>query len=208
MLALQGDVSEHVRALEATGASACEVRTEGQLREVDGLIIPGGESTTVGKLLARFGILAPLRERILAGMPVYGTCTGMILLARNVEDGLEGQPLLATMDIRVRRNGFGRQRESFEAPIDLALPEPGSPRGLPRPDPPSGPFHAVFIRAPMVVDVGPGVQVLGWHGDRIVAVQQADMLATSFHPELTGDVRLHAHFASLCARAETSSSLK
>jgi 5'-phosphate synthase pdxT subunit len=187
VLALQGDVSEHARAIERAGASAGEVRTPSELDTVDGLIIPGGESTTVGKLLQRFGLLDPLRARIEAGMPVYGTCTGLILLARDIEEGMEGQPLLGKLDVRVRRNAFGRQRESFEADLDLDLP-----------DQPPGPFRGVFIRAPLVVSVGDGVEVLGRHEGEIVAVRQGTLLATAFHPELTGDARLHAHFAAMC----------
>lgn len=188
VLALQGAVSEHVRAIRAVGASPVEVLTVEDLRGVDGLILPGGESTTVGKLLARFELLDPLRDRILAGMPIYGTCTGMILMAREVTGGLEGQPTLATMDIAVERNAFGRQRESFEATVELTLPERET-------------FHAVFIRAPRVRRVGPEVTVVARYQDEIVGVQQGTMLATAFHPELTGDGRLHAHFVRMCARS-------
>lgn len=185
VLALQGDVSEHQAALERCGASSLAVRTLEQLRAVDGLIIPGGESTTVGKLLVRFDLLEPLRERIAAGFPLWGTCTGMILLAGQVDDGLEGQPLLSAMDIRVQRNAFGRQRDSFQA--DVAL------RGIE-----GGPFPGVFIRAPLVASTGPGVDVLGVLGERVVAVRQGNLLATAFHPELTHDDRFHAYLVRMC----------
>lgn len=190
VLALQGDVGEHVQALRAAGATAAEVRTAGQLAAVDGLVIPGGESTTVGKLLARFDLLAPLRARIDRGMPVYGTCAGLILLAREAVDGLEGQPLLGCMDVRVRRNGYGRQLQSFEADIDVALS--GQP---------AGPFHAVFIRAPKVLEAGPQATVLARHDDVPVALRQDNLLATSFHPELAPDVRFHAFFVDMCRSA-------
>lgn len=188
VLALQGDVREHLWALEKAGTRSREVRTQSDLADVDGLIIPGGESTTVGRLLVRFDLLAPLCALIEEGLPVYGTCTGMILMAREIEDGMEGQPLLRQMDVRVRRNAFGRQRESFEAPVHLELP------GRPECD-----VRGVFIRAPVVVSVGPDVVVLGRLDDRIVAVQQGSLLATAFHPELSGDDRLHRYFADLCA---------
>ena len=187
VLALQGDVGEHVRAFEAAGTAAVEVRTASELASVSGLVIPGGESTTVGKLLARFELLEPLRARIAAGMPVYGTCAGLILLAREAVDGLEGQPLLGSMDLRVRRNGYGRQLQSFEADLDLTLP-----------DQPAGRFHAVFIRAPKILETGPEVQVLARHDGVPVAVRQGALLATSFHPELTPDSRIHGYFASMC----------
>ncbi len=187
VLALQGDVVEHVRSIVASGATAVEVRTRSDLEGVSGLVIPGGESTTVGKLLERFNLLEPLQQRIAGGMPVYGTCTGMILLAKSVEDGLDGQPILGSLDVVVARNGYGRQLESFEATVDLSLPaqEPGS-------------FHGVFIRAPRVRSVGPGVGVLARMGHEIVAVCQGNLLATSFHPELTSDARVHAYFVGMC----------
>jgi len=190
VLALQGDVSEHLEALRKAGARPAEVRTLRELESVQGLILPGGESTTVGKLLARFELLEPLKRRIESGMPVYGTCTGLILLAKDVEDGLEGQPLLATMDIGVRRNAFGRQVASFEAELRVASLD--------------DPFRAVFIRAPEVIRVGPRVEVLARHGERVVAVREGCMLATAFHPELTGDPRMHALFVEM-ARCPVSS---
>lgn len=185
VLALQGDVSEHLAALERCGARAHAVRTLEHLRSVDGLVIPGGESTTVGKLLVRFGLLEPLRERIAADLPLWGTCTGMILLAGQVDDGLDGQPLLSAMDIRVQRNAFGRQRESFEADVALHGMEGDT-------------FRGVFIRAPLVVWSGPGVEILGTLGERVVAVRQGSILATAFHPELTHDDRFHAYLVDMC----------
>lgn len=190
VLALQGDVREHVVSLQRAEVRALEVRTVEELAAVDGLIIPGGESTTVGKLLARFDLLTPLRHRIEQGMPVYGTCTGMILLAREIEDGMTGQPLLSAMDVRVRRNAFGRQRDSFEADVSVKFAEV-----------PASDFHGVFIRAPQIVSVGDGVAVLGTLDERAVLVRQGNLLASAFHPELTGDVRLHRYFAEMCAQA-------
>jgi 5'-phosphate synthase pdxT subunit len=198
VLALQGDVREHLRALEASGAAATSVRRTTELDAVDGLVIPGGESTTIGKLAAAFDLLDPLRKRIAGGMPAYGSCAGMILLADRVLDGTEGQQTLGGLDVTVRRNAFGRQVDSFEETIPLT--------GVP-----GGPFHAVFIRAPWVESVGPDVEVLGTavggagRGDsgggpaagRIVAVRQGGLLATSFHPELAGDARLHALFVEI-----------
>jgi 5'-phosphate synthase pdxT subunit len=198
VLALQGDVREHLRALEVSGASATTVRRSTELDAVDGLVIPGGESTTIGKLAAAFDLLEPLRKRIAGGMPAYGSCAGMILLAERVLDGIEGQQTLGGLDVTVRRNAFGRQVDSFEETIPLTGVE-------------GGPFHAVFIRAPWVESVGPEVEVLGTavggadRGDsgsgvpagRIVAVRQGGLLATSFHPELAGDARLHALFVEI-----------
>jgi 5'-phosphate synthase pdxT subunit len=189
VLALQGDVREHLAALAGSGAEALPVRRATELDAVDGLVIPGGESTTIGKLAAAFDLLEPLRKRIAGGMPAYGSCAGMILLAERVLDGVEGQQTLGGLDVTVRRNAFGRQVDSFEETIPLA--------GVP-----GGPFHAVFIRAPWVESVGPGVEVLGTvesgpAAGRIVAVRQGGLLATSFHPELAGDARLHALFAEI-----------
>ncbi|MCL5108294.1 MAG: pyridoxal 5'-phosphate synthase glutaminase subunit PdxT [Chloroflexi bacterium] len=166
--------------LRGLGVDVREVRLPAQLRGLAGLVIPGGESTTIGKLLVAYELLAPLRELIAAGLPVFGTCAGMILLAKDI-GGLE-QPLLATMDLRVRRNAFGRQLQSFEA--DLRVPVLGE-----------RPLRAVFIRAPVVEAVGLGVEVLGWLDDgRIVAARQGRLLVTAFHPELTDDDRLHRYF--------------
>ncbi len=187
VLALQGDVREHVRALGAAGAHPLEVRHAAELSAVDGLVLPGGESTTIGRLLRVFDLLEPLRLAVAAGLPVFGSCAGMILLAREVLDAAPGQPLLAGLDVVVRRNAFGRQVDSFEADIDLI--------GVA-----GGPVRAVFIRAPWVEKVGDEVEVLGQVGDRIVAVRQGSLLATAFHPELTGDIRIHQLFVDIVVR--------
>jgi pyridoxal 5'-phosphate synthase pdxT subunit len=189
VLALQGDVREHLRALAGSGAEPVPVRRASELESVDGLVIPGGESTTIGKLAAAFDLLEPLRERIAGGLPAYGSCAGMILLADRVLDGVEGQQTLGGLDVTVRRNAFGRQVDSFEETLALT--------GVP-----GGPFHAVFIRAPWVESVGPDVEVLGTveagpAAGRIVAVRQGGLLATSFHPELAGDARVHALFVEI-----------
>ncbi|HXE72919.1 MAG TPA: pyridoxal 5'-phosphate synthase glutaminase subunit PdxT [Candidatus Nitrosotenuis sp.] len=188
VLALQGDVEEHLAALRASGAQAVEVRSAAELEGVEGLILPGGESTTIGKLMQRFGILEPLRARAAAGLPLWGTCAGMILLARHIERGLPDQPSLALMDIVVERNAFGRQVDSFETPI--AIPALGPV-----------PFPAVFIRAPVAREAGPGVEVLARHRGRIVAARQGNLLATAFHPELTRDTRMHAYFLEMTRQA-------
>jgi len=187
---LQGDVREHLRVLESVGASAAAVRRPSELDAVDALVIPGGESTTMYKLAIAFDLLDPLRKRLESGMPAYGSCAGMIMLADRVADGIEGQVTFGGLDVTVRRNAFGRQVDSFEADVDLA--------GVG-----GGPFHAVFIRAPWIEEVGPDVDVVGRVGGaepalgRIVAVRQGAILATSFHPELTGDPRVHALFVSI-----------
>jgi 5'-phosphate synthase pdxT subunit len=189
VLALQGDVREHLRALEVSGAAAAPVRRPAELDAVDALVIPGGESTTISKLAAAFDLVEPLRKRIAAGMPAYGSCAGMILLADRILDGVPGQETLGGLDVTVRRNAFGRQVDSFEEPITIS--------GIG-----GAPFHAVFIRAPWVESVGEGVAVLGAVEDgpaagRIVAVRQGGLLATSFHPELAGDARVHALFVQM-----------
>jgi pyridoxal 5'-phosphate synthase pdxT subunit len=193
VLALQGDFREHVSTLRRLNDGdlgsivVTEIRTAPQLAEVDGLVIPGGESTTIGKLLRDFGLLDPLRERVRAGLPVFGTCAGAIVLARDI-GGLD-QPLIGLMDITVRRNAFGRQLESFET--SLVVPAIGEP-----------PLRAVFIRAPAIVSVGPGVEVLARLPDgTIVAARQGHLLAAAFHPELTDDVRLHRYFMGLVEAA-------
>ncbi|MER6140201.1 pyridoxal 5'-phosphate synthase glutaminase subunit PdxT [Streptomyces sparsogenes] len=188
VLALQGDVREHLAALAAAGAEARPVRRAEELAEVHGLVIPGGESTTMSKLAVVFGMLEPLRERVRAGMPVYGTCAGMIMVADKILDGRDDQETLGGIDMTVRRNAFGRQNESFEAAIDVAGVE-------------GGPVEGVFIRAPWVESVGAGVEVLATYGDHAVAVRQGNVLATSFHPELTGDHRVHALFVDLVRAA-------
>jgi 5'-phosphate synthase pdxT subunit len=193
VLALQGDVREHLAVLTGLGADATPVRRPAELAAVDGLLLPGGESTTMAKLAVRTGLLEPLRDAVRSGMPVYGTCAGLVLLADRLLDSPPGQPTLGGLDITVRRNAFGRQAASFESRVVLA--------GVP-----GGPLPAVFIRAPWVEQAGPGVQVLGWvqggpADGRIVAVRQGDVLATSFHPELTGDTRVHAFFIDRVQRA-------
>ncbi len=196
VLALQGDVREHVAALRVSGAEPVPVRRATELSEVDGLVIPGGESTTMSRLLDIFELLEPLRERVAAGMPTYGSCAGMILLAAKVLDGREDQHQLGGLDVIVRRNAFGRQVDSFEEDLSFT--------GVP-----GGPVHAVFIRAPWVESAGPEVEVLARVSDdpevpggevaagRIVAVRQGPVLATSFHPELTGDTRVHRLFVEM-----------
>jgi pyridoxal 5'-phosphate synthase pdxT subunit len=183
VLALQGDVAEHVRALTSLGAGTLAVRTPDQLDRVDGLIIPGGESTTMWRLAVAFDLLEPVRKRIEAGLPVFGCCAGMIMLADRMVDGATGQQTFGGIDMTVRRNAFGRQVDSFERDIEL--------HGIAGP-----PLRAVFIRAPWVEQTGPSVEVLGTDPstDRIVAVRQGRLLAAAFHPELTPDVRLHQLF--------------
>ncbi|WP_066946385.1 pyridoxal 5'-phosphate synthase glutaminase subunit PdxT [Streptomyces lushanensis] len=190
VLALQGDVREHLAALAATDAVARTVRRPEELAEVGGLVIPGGESTTMSKLAALFGMLEPLRARVRAGMPVYGTCAGMIMLAEKILDPRSGQETVGGIDMIVRRNAFGRQNESFEAAVEVAGVE-------------GGPVEGVFIRAPWVESVGAEVQVLAEYGGHVVAVRQGNALATSFHPELTGDHRLHRYFTDLVREAGT-----
>ncbi len=170
--------------LADVGAVPVEVRRPAELESVEGLVIPGGESTTIGKLAVSFELIEPLREAVAAGMPAYGSCAGMILLAAEVLDGRPDQQVIGGLDIAVRRNAFGRQVDSFEAELDVA--------GLP-----GGPLHAVFIRAPWVERTGPQVEVLARAAGRIVAVRQGALLATSFHPELTDDLRIHGLFADM-----------
>ncbi|MEV7544486.1 MULTISPECIES: pyridoxal 5'-phosphate synthase glutaminase subunit PdxT [unclassified Streptomyces] len=184
VLALQGDVREHLIALAAADAVARPVRRPEELAEVDALVIPGGESTTMSKLAVLFGMLEPLRERVRAGMPVYGTCAGMIMLADKLLDGRDDQETLGGIDMIVRRNAFGRQNESFEAKIEFS--------GIA-----GGPVEGVFIRAPWVESVGASAEVLATYDGHTVAVRQGNVLATSFHPELTGDDRVHAYFVDM-----------
>ena len=186
VLALQGDVVEHVAALERAGARASGVKTLEELARVDGLVIPGGESTTVIKLLARFGLDAPIVERVRAGMPLWGTCMGMIVAARDVAD--LDQPTLDLIDITVRRNAFGRQNDSTQ--IDLPIPALGAQ-----------PFPAIFIRAPWIERVGPNVELLASREGHGVMVRAGNVLGTSFHPELTADPRVHAYFLRMIGSA-------
>jgi pyridoxal 5'-phosphate synthase pdxT subunit len=180
VLALQGAFQEHAAILRRLGAEAVEVRQPDDLQGLDGLIIPGGESTTMGKLMARFELDGPIKRLAGQGKPVWGTCAGMIMLAKDIEGS--DQPRLALMDVGVNRNAFGRQLDSFEA--DLTVPELGQQ-----------PFHAVFIRAPVVTRTGDGVHVLATLLDgRVVAAEQGSLLVTAFHPELTDDARFHQYF--------------
>ena len=201
VLALQGDVREHAHALESVGAEPLAVGSAADLTRIRGLVIPGGESTTMSKIAVRDGLIGPLREARAAGMPMYGSCAGMIMLADRVLDARPDQEFVGGLDITVRRNAFGRQVDSFEAPIRL--------EGIPTEQADAadhGPLTAVFIRAPWVEDVGPGVEVLGrlrqeGAPDTIVAVRQGRLMATAFHPELTGDRRVHAIFVGMVRQA-------
>jgi 5'-phosphate synthase pdxT subunit len=188
VLALQGDVREHLAMLSGLGAEVSRVRRPSDLDGLDGLVVPGGESTTMSKLARTFDLLDPLRQAAKEGMPMFGTCAGMIMLADEIQGGVADQETIGGLDVVVRRNAFGRQVDSFEAELDVStLDEP---------------FHAMFIRAPWVEEVGPDVEVVatvatGPATGRIVAVRQGHLLATSFHPEVTGDDRIHALFADL-----------
>ncbi|GAB3730391.1 pyridoxal 5'-phosphate synthase glutaminase subunit PdxT [Nocardiopsis nanhaiensis] len=189
VLALQGDADEHVHVLEGLGSRTVKVLSADRLDDADALVIPGGESTTMSKLAVRYGLLDPLRKRVVDGMPVYGTCAGMIMLADRVLGGTADQETVGGIDMTVRRNAFGRQTESFEAGVRID--------GIGE-----DPFEAVFIRAPWVESVGAGVTVLGAvsrpdEAGRIVAVRQGSLMATSFHPELTGDARIHRLFVDI-----------
>lgn len=186
VLALQGDVREHLRALTSLGVAAIAVRRPSELTAVDGLVLPGGESTTMAKLARTFDLLEPLRQRVKEGMPAFGTCAGMILLADRIEDGVAGQETVGGLDVTVRRNAFGRQVDSFEGPVEVD--------GL------DAPVHGVFIRAPWVEQVGDGVEVLARAVGRIVAVRQGSLMATSFHPEVGDDARVHGLFVRLVER--------
>ncbi|HEX6074969.1 MAG TPA: pyridoxal 5'-phosphate synthase glutaminase subunit PdxT [Micromonosporaceae bacterium] len=189
VLALQGDVREHLRMLRECGAQAIAVRRPEELLSIDALVIPGGESTTMSKLAVEFEVLEPIRKRIAVGMPAYGSCAGMIMLAERVLDGRPDQRGFGGIDMTVRRNAFGRQVDSFETDLMIVGVD-------------GGPLHAVFIRAPWVETVGAQVQVLsrisgGQADGRIVAVRQGNVLATAFHPELTNDSRVHRYFVEL-----------
>jgi pyridoxal 5'-phosphate synthase pdxT subunit len=188
VFALQGDVREHLRMLADLGVRAISVRRPAELDACEGLVIPGGESTTMAKLARTFDLFEPLRQRIKDGLPTFGTCAGMIMLADRIEDGAPDQETLGGLDVTVRRNAFGRQVDSFEGDLEF--------------DGVEGPVHAVFIRAPWVEESGPGVDVLARVEDgpavgRIVAVRQGPLMATSFHPEWGGDPRIHQVFVDL-----------
>jgi 5'-phosphate synthase pdxT subunit len=180
VLALQGDFREHARVLSSIEAAAVEVRTPDDLADVDRLVIPGGESTTIGKLAHAYDLVGPIRERAGEGMPILGTCAGMIVLAERV---IDGEPLLSLLDVTVRRNAYGRQVDSFESDVEV--------EGI------DHPIRGVFIRAPWIEEVGPGVEVLARHEGRPVVLRQGSLLAASFHPELVGEPGLHAYFLSL-----------
>jgi pyridoxal 5'-phosphate synthase pdxT subunit len=184
VLAVQGDVREHVRVLTELGAHAYGIRRPTELAHLDGLVIPGGESTTMDKLVRAFDLYDPLRALIAEGLPVYGSCAGMIMLADRIAEPRPGQQTLGGLDVTVRRNAFGRQVDSFEEDLDFAGVD-------------GGPVRAVFIRAPWVEEAGDGVQVLARAAGRIVAVRQGPLLATSFHPEVTGDTRVHELFVDI-----------
>ncbi|MGW6397487.1 pyridoxal 5'-phosphate synthase glutaminase subunit PdxT [Streptomyces sp. NPDC055134] len=194
VLALQGDVREHLVALATADAVARPVRRPEELAEVDGIVLPGGESTTISKLAVLFGLMEPLRARVREGMPVYGTCAGMILLADKILDPRSGQETVGGIEMIVRRNAFGRQNESFEAAVDV--------RGVE-----GDPVEGVFIRAPWVESVGARAEVLAEYDGHIVAVRQENALATSFHPELTGDHRMHALFVDMVRAKRVAGSL-
>jgi pyridoxal 5'-phosphate synthase pdxT subunit len=194
VLALQGDVREHLRALTACAVDVRAVRRPADLAGLHGIVLPGGESTTIDKLSRIFELREPLIEALNAGLPAYGSCAGMILLAKNVLDGTEDQETFGALDITVRRNAFGRQVESFETDVDLA--------GIP-----GGPMHAVFIRAPWVESIDNGVEILGavvppgMVESRIIAVRHENVMATSFHPEVTDDLRIHRYFVDVVRAA-------
>lgn len=186
VLALQGDVREHLKTLRGCGADAATVRTAAELESVDALVLPGGESTTMSRLLQVFDLEMPLRERLAGGMPTLSTCAGLILMSREVLDGRPDQISLGILDIRVRRNGYGRQVESFETDL------PVGPLGV-------APFHAVFIRAPLIENAGTDTEVIASLGDNPVAVVQGPHMGLCFHPEMTDDSRLHQLFLERAA---------
>ena len=186
VLALQGDFREHIAALTAIGVDAIPVKTEAEINSVDALVLPGGESTTIAKLARIFGVFDLLKAKIDSGLPVYGSCAGLILLADRILDGVEGQETFGGLDITARRNAFGRQVDSFEGEIEFA--------GL-------GKLNGVFIRAPWVEEVGVGVEILATSHGHPVAVRQGSILATSFHPELTNDYAVHRYFIEELCKA-------
>lgn len=181
VLALQGAIAEHLRMLEEAGVEAVPIKKISQLENISGLVIPGGESTTIGKLMRHYGFMDPLLDIASKGFPIFGTCAGMIILAKNIAG--QSEVHLGLMDIHVQRNAFGRQRESFETNLFMEGVAPD--------------YRAVFIRAPLILEVGAEVQVLAMHQEQIVAARQGNYLAASFHPELTNDYRLHAYFVQM-----------
>lgn len=181
VLALQGAVAEHLKSLQLAGAEAISIKRIEQLEEIDGLVIPGGESTTIGKLMRKYGFIEAIQQFSQQGKPLFGTCAGLIVLSERIAG--QDQPYLSLMDMTVSRNAFGRQRESFETDLDVV--------GI------DEPIRAVFIRAPLIQEVGEGVQVLSTYHDEIVTARQGHLLACSFHPELTDDYRLHQYFADM-----------
>ncbi|MDQ1236603.1 5'-phosphate synthase pdxT subunit [Paenibacillus sp. SORGH_AS306] len=181
VLALQGAVAEHLKSLQLAGAEAISIKRIEQLEEIDGLVIPGGESTTIGKLMRKYGFIEAIQQFSEQGKPLFGTCAGLIVLSERIAG--QDQPHLSLMDMTVSRNAFGRQRESFETDLDVV--------GI------DEPIRAVFIRAPLIQEVGEGVQVLSTYHDEIVTARQGHLLACSFHPELTDDYRLHQYFADM-----------
>ncbi len=193
VLALQGDVREHLRALGECGADARPVRRLSEVESVDGLVIPGGESTTLWRLAAAFDLLDPVRKLIADGLPAFGSCAGLIMLADRLHDGVAGQQTFGGIDMTARRNAFGRQVDSFEREVTLHL----DPGGAGASHDKGAPFHAVFIRAPWVESAGAQVTVLGEDNGRIIAVRQGPLLATAFHPELTPDRRIHELFVKM-----------
>ncbi|MDT3429173.1 5'-phosphate synthase pdxT subunit [Paenibacillus forsythiae] len=188
VLALQGAVTEHIVSIGKTGAEGTPIKRVEQLGEVDGLIIPGGESTTIGKLMRKYGFIEAIREFAGGGKPVFGTCAGLIVLAKEIAGGEPSH--LELMDITVARNAFGRQRESFECDLDV--------KGI------EEPVRAVFIRAPLIEKVGPGVEVLSTYNGEIVTAREGNLLVSSFHPELTDDFRLHQYFADMVQATRTA----
>lgn len=187
VLTIQGDFREHLQALRRVGVEAVGVRTPEEVNAVEGLILPGGESTTIGKLMHRYGLLEAVRELAADGRPLLGTCAGMILMAKLVEHAAADQPTLGVMDIAVERNAYGRQVDSFEADIDI--------KGIG-----GGPLRAVFIRAPVITASHDGVEVLAEHEGRVIAARQGNMLVLSFHPELTDDLRVHEYFVKMARK--------
>ncbi|WP_055105426.1 pyridoxal 5'-phosphate synthase glutaminase subunit PdxT [Paenibacillus ihumii] len=188
VLALQGAVAEHIRSIESAGAEGVVVKQPEQLLDIDGLIIPGGESTTIGKLMRKYGFIEAIQQFSGEGKPLFGTCAGLIVMAKKIESGEE--PHLGVMDISVSRNAFGRQRESFETDLEV--------KGL------EEPLRAVFIRAPLITAVGDGVEVLSTYNDEIVTARQGHLLVSSFHPELTDDVSLHRYFTEMIQASKSA----